>query len=164
MRASDDQDFTEFVAGSSRRLLALAYLLTGDRYAAEDLLQGALERTYQRWTRVSRDGSPHAYVRRALVNGATDRHRRRRGVVEVDLENATLSDDDRGDELAARDALLAVVRQLPAGQRAVLVLRYYEGLTETETAASLGCSIGTVKSQHARALARLRELMPSERT
>jgi RNA polymerase sigma-70 factor (sigma-E family) len=163
MRARDDADFTAFVAGSSRRLLGLAYLLTGDAHAAEDLLQGALERTYRRWPRLSRDGAPQAYVRRALVNGATDRWRRRRGVVEVDLTHVSLIETDRSSELADRDALMRVVHTLPSGQRAVLVLRYFEGLSEAQTAAVIGCSVGTVKSQHSRAIARLRTLIPSGR-
>jgi RNA polymerase sigma-70 factor (sigma-E family) len=169
VRAADDSDFTDFVAGSSRRLLGLAYLLTGDRYAAEDLLQGALERTYRHWPRLNRDGVPEAYVRRALVNAATDRWRRRKGVVEVELadEQRVAADDhlaaDGTEASIARDALVRAVRELPTGQRAVLALRYFEGLTEAQTAAVMGCSIGTVKSQHAKALTRLRTLMPSGR-
>jgi RNA polymerase sigma-70 factor (sigma-E family) len=163
MRAADDADFTAFVAGSSRRLLGLAYLLTGDVYAAEDLLQGALERTYRSWSRVNRDGVPEAYVRQALVNAATDRWRRRKGVVEVEHVDGRLSEPDGSEQTAARDALMRAVRELSAGQRAVLVLRYFEGLTETQTAAVMGCSIGTVKSQHARAMSRLRTLLPTGR-
>jgi RNA polymerase sigma-70 factor (sigma-E family) len=163
VRTADDADFTAFVAGSSRRLLGLAHLLTGDRYAAEDLLQGALERTYRSWPRINRDGAPESYVRRALVNASTDRWRRRRGVAEVGLGEARLAEADPSDLTASRDALMRAVRELPAGQRAVLVLRYFEGLTEAQTAAVMECSVGTVKSQHARALARLRTLMPSGR-
>jgi RNA polymerase sigma-70 factor (sigma-E family) len=163
VRAADDADFTAFVAGSSRRLLGLAYLLTGDRYAAEDLLQGALERTYRGWHRINRDGVPEAYVRRALVNASTDRWRRRRGVVEVDIGQARLAEPDGSDLTVARDALMRAVHELPAGQRAVLVLRYFEGLTESQTAAVMDCTVGTVKSQHARAIARLRTLVPSGR-
>jgi RNA polymerase sigma-70 factor (sigma-E family) len=164
MRAVDDADFTEFVAASSRRLLGLAYLLTGDRGAAEDLLQGALERTYRHWSRLSHDGTPEAYVRRALVNASTDRWRRRKGVLEVELDPNELLQDDETDLVGNRDALLRAVRALPSGQRAILVLRYFEGLTEVQTADVVGCSVGTVKSQHARALAQLRVLMPTGRS
>ena len=117
MQAADDSDFTDFVAGSSRRLLGLAILLTGDRAAAEDLLQGALERTYRHWSRINRDGAPDAYVRRVLVNAATDRWRRRRGVVTVDLDDVSVAEEDRSAELAARDELMRMVRELPAAQR-----------------------------------------------
>jgi RNA polymerase sigma-70 factor (sigma-E family) len=164
MRAADDADFTDFVAGSSRRLLGMAYLLTGDRHAAEDLLQGALERTYRRWSRLNHDGAPEAYVRRALVNASTDRWRRRNGVVEVDLAGISLAQDDKSEAIGARDAVMRAVRELPSGQRVVLVLRYFEGFTEVQTADLLGCSVGTVKSQHARALAQLRLLIPSGST
>lgn len=163
MRAADDSDFTEFVAGSSRRLLGLAYLLTGDVHTAEDLLQGALERTYRRWPGLNRDDAPEAYVRQALVNAATDRWRRRKRVAAADLDNAVCGSPDRSEEAAARDALMRGVAALPAGQRAVLVLSYFEGFTETQTAAVMGCSVGTVKSQRARAIARLQTLLPSRR-
>jgi RNA polymerase sigma-70 factor (sigma-E family) len=163
VRPADDSTFTEFVAGSSRRLLGLAYLLTGDKRAAEDLLQGALERTYRHWPRLNREEVPEAFVRQGLVNAATDRWRRRKGVMEVDLDGARLAEPDGSDKAAARDAVMRAVRELPAGQRAVLVLRHFEGLSETQTAAVMDCSVANVKSQHQRAIARLRSLMPSGR-
>lgn len=162
MRRDDDEDFTAFVAGSSHRLLRTAFLLTGDRGAAEDLLQVALERAYRRWPRVRGMASPEAYVRRALINAATDRWRHRHGVIEEALDLDRLVADDT-DVVAARDEVFRAVRLLPVGQRAVLVLRYFDDLTEVETADVLGCTVGTVKSQHARAIARLRELLPAER-
>jgi RNA polymerase sigma-70 factor (sigma-E family) len=163
VRAADDAEFSAFVAASAKRLLRLAYLLTGDRDAADDLLQGALERAYRRWPRLLRDGAPEAYVRRALINGATDRWRRRSRAAETPLADLDWSAADPGDDIVAHDAVIRAVRGLPAGQRAVLVLRYFEDLTEAQTASVLGCSIGTVKSQHARALSRLRALMPAGR-
>jgi len=163
MRAADDADFTAFVAASSRRLLRTAYLITGDPYDAEDLLQTALERAYRRWPSIRRTDVPEAYVRRMVVTAAIDASRWRR------VDGATLDDaqlpgqhDSGVEEMPGRLALLALVRQLPVGQRAVLVLRYFDDLTETETARVLGCSVGTVKSQHARAMARLRDLMAGQ--
>lgn len=145
--------FDAFVAGSSDRLLRTAYLLCGDAGHAEDLVQTALMRTARRW-RTARE-LPEAYARRVVVNLAKDRWRQlgRRPVelpLEVDpsqTETSTLLD---------RDVLLRAATQLPAGQRAVLVLRYFEDLSVEETAATLGCSTGTVKSQTSRALENLR--------
>jgi len=165
MLADDEDDFTDFVAASSSRLLRTAYLVTGDPQQAQDLLQTALERTYRRWGRVRRSELPEAYVRRMIVNAATDAWRAGRGrqtVVFSDTHAPPLP-DPAVDSLIARHALLACVRELPVGQRAVLVLRYFDDLTEAETARVLGCSVGTVKSQHARAIARLRQLLPDGR-
>ena len=165
MRPVDEADFTAFVAGSSRRLLRGAYLITGDLDEAQDLLQTALERAYRRWPSVQRSEVPEAYVRRILVNLATDRWRVRRvKTVALDEDLLPAREDREVEGVPARSALLACVRQLPVGQRAVLVLRYFNDLTETETARVLGCSVGNVKSQHARAMARLRELVPDRRS
>ena len=165
MRPVDEADFTAFVAGSSRRLLRGAYLITGDLDEAQDLLQTALERAYRRWPSVQRSEVPEAYVRRILVNLATDRWRARRfRTVTLDEGLLPALDDREVEGFPVRSALLACVRQLPIRQRAVLVLRYFNDLTEAETARVLGCSVGTVKSQHARAMARLRELVPDRRS
>ncbi len=165
MPGRDEDDFTDFVAASSGRLLRTAYLITGDEQAAQDLLQTALERTYRRWGRVRRSELPEAYVRRMIVNAATDAWRsgRRHRIVRLDEAYGGAQPDRAVDGVLAREALLAGVRALPAGQRAVLVLRYFDDLTEAETARVLGCSVGTVKSQHARAIARLRQLLPDGR-
>ena len=160
MRAADDADFSLFVAASSRRLLRSAYLMTGDLADAEDLLQTALERAYRRWPAIRRKDIPEAYVRRILVTTAINGQRRRTlRSSPLDEEVLPGRPDPAVEGLPGRAALLACVRELPAGQRAVLVLRYFDDLTEAETARALGCTIGTVKSQHARALARLRELV-----
>lgn len=160
-----EDDFTEFVAGSAGRLLRTAFLITGDEQVAEDVLQTALERAYRRWGRVRRSDQPEAYVRRMVVNAATDTWRAGRGRRTVSLSEAQWppEPDQAVDGVVNREALLACVRRLPAGQRAVLVLRYFDDLTEVESARVLGCSVGTVKSQHARAIARLRELLPDGR-
>ena len=165
MLAKDEDDFTDFVAASSARLLRTAYLVTGDPQQAQDLLQIALERTYRRWGRVRRSQLPEAYVRRMIVNAATDAWRAARGrqTVVLDETHAPPRPDAAVSDLITRQALFACVRELPVGQRAVLVLRYFDDLTEAETARVLGCSVGTIKSQHARAIARLRQLLPDGR-
>jgi RNA polymerase sigma-70 factor (sigma-E family) len=161
MRAADDADFSSFVAASSRRLLRSAFLITGDVAEAEDLLQTALERAYRRWPSIRRKDVPEAYVRKMLVTTAIDAGRRRKHrSAPLDEDQLPGMHDPAVEGLAGRAALLSCVRELPAGQRAVLVLRYFDDLTEADTARVLGCTVGTVKSQHARAMARLRVLVP----
>jgi RNA polymerase sigma-70 factor (sigma-E family) len=151
---ADRSGFDEFVATRSRALLRTAYLLTGDHSLAEDLLQTALAKCWFSWGRI--DGPPEPYVRRALATTyATWWRRRWRG------ERPTVELPDRGDPAGTspiddRDALWRALGALPRRQRAVVVLRYYEDLSEAETAAALGISTGTVKSQAAKALAALR--------
>jgi RNA polymerase sigma-70 factor (sigma-E family) len=157
----DDRSFEDFVAGSSARLFTTAKLLTGGHRAeAEDLLQVAYERAYRHWARISRRADPERYVRQILVNASVDRWRRLRRRPEAPL---TVGSDpaaaaDTAAAVADRDLLLRGLAALPPRQRAVLVLRYYEDLSEAQTATMLGCSVGTVKSQAARGLARLREM------
>lgn len=142
-------------------LLRYAYLLCGgDRGAAEDLLQDVLERMYPRWHRVQGDGE--AYARAALANAAANRWRRRsRRLAEAPLEaGGSPAVPGPEPEVAERDRVVRALAQLPPRMRAVLVLRFYEDLTEAQTAATLGCGVGTIKSQTARGLARLRELLP----
>ncbi|HEX4190369.1 MAG TPA: SigE family RNA polymerase sigma factor [Marmoricola sp.] len=149
--------FDAFVAASSDRLLRTAYLLCGDRGHAEDLVQTALMRTARRW-RTARE-LPEAYARRVLINLAKDRWRQLgRRPAELPLDVAP----DRSIEVPAstsaldREDLLRAAANLPPGQRAVLVLRYFDDLSVEETAAALGVSPGTVKSQTSRALDNLR--------
>lgn len=145
----------ELIHERGRDLLAAATLLAGGRSAGEDLLQSALERTMRAWRRI--DGSPEGYLRRTMYHLAVDgwRRRRRRPEVLAAVDPPAQPDDAEG--VALRHALIASLGQLPARQRAVLVLRYFEQLTEAEAADVLGCSVGTVKSTTSRALARLRE-------
>jgi RNA polymerase sigma-70 factor (sigma-E family) len=152
-------DFDDFVRGSATRLLRTAVLLTGDRGAGEDLLQETYERIYVHWQRIA-DGAPEAYARKTLANLASNRWRTRlRRPKEVALdEDHDRSTPDGSAEYAVRRELLAALQQLPPRQRAVLVLRYYDDLSEAQTAEALGCSVGTVKSQASRALDRLRLL------
>lgn len=160
-----DSDFTEFVAYRSSALLRTAYLLCGgDRGAAEDLLQEVLERVYPRWRKVS--DRPEAYVRAALANAATNRWRHRaRRVAEAPLEHAGpagVSGHEQG--VLDRDQVVRGLRRLPPRMRAVIVLRYFEDMSEAEVAAALRCAPGTVKSQTSRGLAKLRELMAEPST
>ena len=151
--------FEEFVYARSGSLLRTALLLTGqNRAEAEDLLQLALERAYRHWPRVCRSGEPERYVRGILAHASADRWRRLARRAERPLP-ATGEDPALPDHSAAvadRDYLLRALAALPPRQRAVLVLRYFDDLSEAETADMLGCSLGTVKSQAARGLARLR--------
>ncbi|GAA4362713.1 SigE family RNA polymerase sigma factor [Nocardioides caricicola] len=152
--------YDEFVAASADRLVRTAYLLCGDRGHAEDLVQTALLRTARRW-RTARQ-QPEAYARRVVVNLAKDRWRdlsRRPAEGALDVDVAAPADE----ALLDRDLLLRATRQLAPGQQAVLVLRFFDDLTVEETAAALGCSTGTVKSQTSRALDRLRSVLTSQK-
>ena len=148
-----------FVAERGNRLLRTAALLAGSRADGEDLLQSALERLLRHWRRI--DGDPENYVRRTLYNLAADewRHQRVRQRKAVLFEPAPPVDPATAVDL--RDAVVRVLVRLPPRQRAVLVLRYFEQLSEAETAEALGCSVGTVKSATARGLVRLREMTAS---
>lgn len=155
-----DGGFDAFVETRSTALLRTAYLLcAGDRGAAEDLLQEVLERTYAKWRRIN--SQPEAYVRAALANAAANRWRHRsRRVREAPLEEGIPpSLPGHEEQIADRDALLRALSELPHKMRAVVVLRYFDDLTEAQTAHALGCGVGTVKSQTSRGLARLRELL-----
>jgi RNA polymerase sigma-70 factor (sigma-E family) len=152
-----DEEFREFVAARSGALLRTAYLLAGDWASAEDLLQTALTRTYLAWRRLGHIEAVEPYARRVLVNSATSWWRRRwhgERPTEVLPEGAT---GDGFDVWIERDLLWRHVLTLPARQRAVLVLRFYEDLSEVDTAGLLGVTVGTVKSQCSRALATLRK-------
>jgi RNA polymerase sigma-70 factor, ECF subfamily len=154
-----DEEFREFVAARSGALLRTAYLLAGDWASAEDLLQIALTKTYLAWRRLGHIEAVEPYTRKVLVNSATSWWRRRwhgERPTEVLPERAT---DDGLDTRIEHDLLWRQVLTLPPRQRAVLVLRFYEDLSEVDTATLLGVSVGTVKSQCSRALAALRRRM-----
>jgi RNA polymerase sigma-70 factor (sigma-E family) len=144
------------VAERGSALLAAAVLLTGSQAAGEDLLQAALERLMRSWGRVREDRE--RYLRRTMYHLAIDQWRRRRRRPEVFIEYEPPGQSDATDVLDLRDALSRALARLPPRQRAVLVLRYWEQLSETEAAEALGCSVGTVKSTASRGLSRLREL------
>jgi RNA polymerase sigma-70 factor (sigma-E family) len=155
MKPADEEEYRRFVAARYGSLLRSAYLLTAERGAAEDLVQEALTRTYQHWGRIRAAQAAEAYARTILVRLAT-RGRRRRWRAESpagDLPEQVAVEPDRDQAESVRAALAA----LPAAQRAVLVLRYFEDRTEQEIAHLLDCSPGTVKSRAARGLAALRD-------
>ena len=149
--------FAEFVTARQAALLRTAYLLTGHAQDAEDLVQITLVKVVPQWRRI-RD-NPEPYVRRTMVNANVSRWRRRRWREEsTDVLPEQLADAPDHDELMAVRAALA---GLAPRQRAVLVLRYYDGLSETDIAATLGIAPGTVKSQARDGLARLRQALPA---
>lgn len=156
----NEADFTDFVTHRAPALLRTAYLLcAGDRGAAEDLLQDVLERAYPRWRRI-RD-KPEPYLRAALANAAANRWRSRsRRVSEVPLDEAAYATRTGHEQrIVDHDQVVRALHQLPPRMRAVLVLRYFDDMTEADVAKALRCSTGTVKSQSSRGLARLRDLL-----
>jgi RNA polymerase sigma-70 factor (sigma-E family) len=157
MDAAADAEFSEFMHARWHQLVRLGFGLTGDRQAAEDLAQTAFARAYASWPRVRKADDPDAYVRRIVVNANRNRFRKLRvsELLTDSLPELAVSSDpasQRDDRAALIDALM----RLSHGQRAAVVLRYWLDLTEAETASVLGCSIGNVKSQAARGLAKLR--------
>jgi RNA polymerase sigma-70 factor (sigma-E family) len=150
-------DFADWVASRQHRLLRTAYLMTGDLHRAEDLLQEAFIKVGARWTGL-RDGNPDAYVRTILYRDNVSWWRRRRESPVAQVRDvATNRHDDKTERgIVVRNALAG----LTAKQRAVLVLRYFDDLSERDTAEILGVSVGTVKSQTSAALTRLRERAP----
>ena len=158
----DEASYVEFVSARWAALYRLAFLLAGNETAADDLLQTSLTKAFVSWDKVQRSESPDAYVRRIVVNTAISegrRRSRRREVISWQLpEPAGPALDDLVVDRAAVWPLVAV---LPPRQRAVVVLRYYEDLSEAEIAAVLGCAPGTVKSQASAALRNLRVAVAS---
>src|SRR6188472_830967 len=159
-----DADFAAYLAARRASLLRTAYLLTGNRHDAEDLVQTAFAKLYLSWDKVRDHGSIDGYVRRILVNEHNSLWRRAWKKREHTADDSVLHALDRPHHDTPDDgvgaALWDVVQTLPRRARAVVVLRYYEELSEAETAAVLGISVGTVKSQTSRALAALRERAP----
>ncbi len=145
--------FEDFVAARSGRLLRTAYLLTRDHALAEDLLQTALTKAWFAWSRI--EGEPEPYVRKVMVNTFASMWRRKWNG-EQPTEVLPESGYDAHGAVAVSQDLWSALGRLPKRQRAVVVLRYFDDLTEAETARLLGVSVGTVKSQTAKALAKLR--------
>lgn len=160
---SGHEGFTEFVAARGASLFRIAHLTCGSRDEAEDVLQSALEKAYRSWSRLRAGSDPEPYVRRIIVNTAISRARRRtilRIFLTASPPETPAPDSLSGVEL--RQILIAGLRNLPPHQRAVLVLRFFEDLTEAQTAEVLRCSIGAVKSQASKGLARLRALIGAD--
>jgi RNA polymerase sigma-70 factor (sigma-E family) len=153
-----DAEFRQFVEARYGDLLRLAYALTGSMHEAEDLVQGSLVRVMRRWAQVE---EPMAYMRRVMINQRVTRWRRfgRREVPTANPPDGVAADPSDG--VAERHAILAALRALPPRMRAVVALRYVADLPEAEVAATLDCSVGTVKSQTAKALAKLRSTLGS---
>jgi len=152
----DDHDFREYVRARSRALLRAAYLLTGNRADAEDLVQAALAKTYLAWDRIEDRAALDGYVRRAMVNTHISWWRRRR-VEEFptdEIPDQAVADHSAGSEM--QESLRRAIARLPQRMRDAVMLRYYEDMTEAEVAEVLGVSLGTVKSTVSRAMAKLR--------
>jgi RNA polymerase sigma-70 factor (sigma-E family) len=159
-RSDDATGFAAFVHTRQAALVRLGWALTGDRQAGEDLAQMALDRLWSHWPRVSSTGEPWAYAQRVAINLAATRRRRRRHRAEV--LTASVPDQracpDESDGTDLRQTIEGWLHRLPAGQRAVVTLRFIFDLSIQETANILQCSPGTVKSQTAKALAHLRAI------
>lgn len=163
MDIEDERRFRDFVGARSKALLQTAYLLTGDWEHGRDLVQSALAGLARRWERLADPEHAEAYVRKAIYHAHVDRTRLlswRRERSTAIVPDLPVERSDPADQVAARRDLLAAVRQLPRGQRAVIVLRYFEDRTDEDIAEVLGISTGTVRSQHHKALKALR-LSPS---
>jgi RNA polymerase sigma-70 factor (sigma-E family) len=160
VKQSVEHEFTAYVAARTPTLMRVAYTMTGDHRAAEDLVQGALAKAFVHWGRIR--GDPEPYVRRIIYNDQMSVWRRlgRRREVPLDSAPDRASTDRHDQDTTLRLLLRDALQSLPPRQRAVLVLRYLEELSVDETAAALGCRPGTVASQASRALTRLRELVP----
>jgi RNA polymerase sigma-70 factor (sigma-E family) len=160
-KQSRDEEFQGFVVGRWPRLLRTAFLLTGEQHAAEDLVQSTLEQVYVAWRRVDTADDPDAYVRRVMINAHARRHRRRLKEFLAPKDDSGLTYEVPGgtDAMAQADdrsALLKALAQLPPRQREAVVLRYWEDLSETRVAEAMGCSVGAVKSNAAKGIAKLR--------
>jgi RNA polymerase sigma-70 factor (sigma-E family) len=157
--AKRDTEFRDFVRTRGTPLHQSAYLLCGDWHLAHDVVQDTFVKAYQHWNRVRKADNPDAYVRGILLNEVRGRWRRRDRTVPV----ASFADEpivaDMSDDVARRARLFQALLTLPLRQRATIVLRYLEGLSERETAALLGCSEGTVKSQSSRGLSSLKAFL-----
>ncbi|MEV7778727.1 SigE family RNA polymerase sigma factor [Kitasatospora sp. NPDC088351] len=154
-KKAQDEDFQVFVVAVWPRLLRTAFLLTGQQQAGEDLVQSTLERAYAAWGKVRKANTPEAYVRRILVNEHARRLRRR--VPEqlvTELPERAAQDGFGG--LDERGVLLKALAELPPRQRQAVVLRYWEDLSESQAAAAMDCSVGTVKSHASKGIAKLR--------
>jgi RNA polymerase sigma-70 factor (sigma-E family) len=155
MRTEDDRSFTDFVSVEQAGLLRLAVLLAGDRGQAEDLVQTALMKCYRHWARITRSGTPSAYVRRAIVTTHTS-WRRRLSSTEQVMETVPEHADPHAASTEHDEELRRALQVLPPRMRTAVVLRFYEDLSEQRTAELMGCSASTVNTQTARGLERLR--------
>jgi RNA polymerase sigma-70 factor (sigma-E family) len=150
--SSPEQEYREFAGSRAASLHRTAYLLCGDWHLADDLVQETFVQTFRHWRRVQRADNQNAYVKRILINEFNRHWQRYGGLPVADNDRLDVAVPDISDEVVSRADLLRALLTLPARQRATVVLRYLEGMSERETAAVMRCSEGTVKSQTARAL------------
>jgi RNA polymerase sigma-70 factor (sigma-E family) len=164
MEQRDEDEFEAFVREVQPALFRTAYLLHGDYQRAEDSVQSALVKVYLHWSRIRGMEHPTAYVRRILVNDTTSWWRRRSSHEQVLDLGDDLTSPGPAEAAVSHEVAWAAIRRLPPRQRAVVVLRFYEDLSEAETARVLGMAVGTVKSHCHAACARLAEILgePSE--
>ncbi|MFG2127872.1 SigE family RNA polymerase sigma factor [Streptomyces sp. NPDC048751] len=156
-----ETDFHGFVTARSAALFRGALVLTGNRDAAEDLVQETLERACRKWRTIAAKDAPDAYVRRIMVNLANDRWRRfRRTVPHPDGPDRAAPGDEYG-QVDSRDQLVRALQRLPMRMRTVVVLRYFHDLSDAEIAADLAISPSTVRSQLARGIEKLRSEVPA---
>lgn len=156
MSGDQGEGFEGFVLARSAALLRFAYLLTGDAGLAEDLVQEALIKVHRQWARISVLEGPEAYVRRIVSNEFVSWRRRRRSRETPSEVPERADPSDRSAGFVEREALWSALQVLPPRQRAVVVLRYYEDLSDAEIAGVLRCAVGTVRSLQSRALTTLR--------
>ena len=159
MDIEEERRFREFVGARSKALVQTAYLLTGDWEHSRDLVQSALAGLARKWGRLDDPGHAEAYVRKMIYHAHVDRTRRlawRRERTTATVPDTAAESSDPADLVAARRDVMEALRQLPPGQRAVVVLRYFEDRTDADIAGVLGISAGTVRSQHHKALRALR--------
>lgn len=164
MDRHEEQEFAEYFARRQNAVRRTAYLLCGDWHRADDLAQTAFVALHRRWSKIRDRAALDAYVRRSLVRASIDESRRpwRRERYVDEIPEQPPSEGGLDDHVVTRETLLAGLREVPPRQRAVLVLRYFEGLDVSAAAKALGCSEGTVKSQTARGLAALRSVLGEE--
>lgn len=164
MNQRDEQEFAEYFAAKRDSVRRTAYMLCGDWYKADDLAQTAFVALHRRWTKIRDRAATDAYVRKTLVRASIDESRRpwrRERDTEV-LPEPYVVGDRLDDQVATRQDLIVALRQVSPRQHAVLVLRFFEGMDVSGAAKALGCSEGNVKSQTARGLANLREVLGEE--
>ena len=164
MRPASQDEVREFVLARRPALYRTAFLLVGNAAEADDLVQATLVRVITSWERIQRRDAPEVFARRVMINLAASRWRRMTSLSAIMRRLSPITDEpDLADAAVERDAMWRSIQSLPVRMRAVVVLRYYEDLSEIEIAAVLGCSTGTVKSQCSKALHRLRALLaPAE--
>lgn len=164
MDQRDEQEFAEYFARRREAVRRTAYMLCGDWHRADDLAQTAFVALHRRWRKIRDRAALDAYVRKTLVRASIDESRRpwRRERFVDELPESAPSEEGLDDQVANREALLGALAKVPPRQRAVLVLRYFEGLDVSAAAKVLGCTEGTVKSQTARGLTALRNVFGEE--